>query len=176
MMKIIIVRHGQTIDNEKGLFQGHNPGILTEKGREQTKELALKLKDEKINAIYSSDLKRVLDTTEEIRKYHKDIPFHIVKELREIDCGSLGGTKYHEDFDWFKDLPDDAESMEQLGERASRFVKEVYKKYPNSTVLFVGSGKINKALHSVILKKDIEYVNTLPPSTNCEIKEFEYNG
>ena len=67
-MKLIIARHGETEENKKGILQGHLPGKLTELGIEQSKKLALRLKNEKIDAIYSSDLARASNTAKEIIK------------------------------------------------------------------------------------------------------------
>ena len=61
-MKLIIVRHGETIENQAKILQGHLPGTLSNKGIEQAKTIALNLKQEKIAAIYSSDLARAADT------------------------------------------------------------------------------------------------------------------
>ena len=65
-MKLIITRHGETEENKAGIIQGHLPGHLSEAGIEQAKKVAFRLKDEKINFIYSSDLDRAADTAKEI--------------------------------------------------------------------------------------------------------------
>ncbi len=82
-MKLILTRHGETIENKEGSLQGHLPGRLSETGKEQARKLALRLKDEKIDAIYSSDLVRTVDTAREIAKHHNSIPLHFVPKLRE---------------------------------------------------------------------------------------------
>ena len=74
-MKLIITRHGETIENAKRICQGHLGGNLSKKGKLQAKKLAERLKNEKLDVIYSSDLKRTKDTTKEIKKYHRNIPF-----------------------------------------------------------------------------------------------------
>jgi probable phosphoglycerate mutase len=93
-MKIILTRHGETIENRMGIAQGHLPGKLTEKGIGQAKKLALRLKDEKFDAIYSSDLARAADTAKEIIKFHPNVNAHFVKELRERNIGEFEGTKW----------------------------------------------------------------------------------
>ena len=65
-MRLILTRHGQTEENVKRILQGHMPGKLTPLGIEQAKKLASRLKDENIDAIYSSDLARTTDTTKEM--------------------------------------------------------------------------------------------------------------
>jgi len=57
-MRLILVRHGETEENVAKITQGHMPSKLTKQGIEQAKKLALRLKDEKIDKIFVSDLKR----------------------------------------------------------------------------------------------------------------------
>ena len=147
-MKLILTRHGETVDNVKGILQGHNPGELTEKGIEQAKKLALKLKEQKIDVIYSSDLKRAADTAKEILKLQPNTPIFFVKELREGNCGGFTGKKESE-IDWGK-KPNDAESMGNMQQRINSFLTSIYEKYKDKTVLFVGHNGINKSLVTVI--------------------------
>ena len=70
-MRLILTRHGETEDNVKEILQGQAGGKLTAKGIEQAKKLALRLKKEKIDKIYVSDLKRAVDTAKELHAYLK---------------------------------------------------------------------------------------------------------
>ena len=82
-MKIIITRHGETIENQEGIIQGHLPGTLSSKGLEQAEKLAERLKKEKLDYIFSSDLARSADTTKIISRYHKEVPVEFRRELKE---------------------------------------------------------------------------------------------
>ena len=64
MMIIYIVRHGQTEENLQRILQGHMPGTLTEKGKEQVRKTAELLAKEgvKFTKLVSSDLKRAMDS------------------------------------------------------------------------------------------------------------------
>ena len=64
MMTLYIVRHGQTEENLQRILQGHIPGTLTEKGKEEVREAAELLSKEgvKFTRIVSSDLKRAMDS------------------------------------------------------------------------------------------------------------------
>ena len=44
-MKLFLVRHGETEENQQGIMQGHMPGRLSEIGKLQAKKLALRLKN-----------------------------------------------------------------------------------------------------------------------------------
>lgn len=65
-MQIIIVRHGETEWNIRGIRQGHLDSRLTGKGLAQAKALGQRLAREKFTALYSSDLGRTVETAREI--------------------------------------------------------------------------------------------------------------
>ena len=60
--KVILVRHGQSLGNAKRVLLGHTDLDLSELGYAQARATAEALKDEKIDAIYSSDLMRAMNT------------------------------------------------------------------------------------------------------------------
>ena len=64
--QLIIVRHGQTEWNIKGIRQGHLDSPLTGRGLAQAKALGQRLAREKFSVLYSSDLGRALETAKEI--------------------------------------------------------------------------------------------------------------
>ncbi len=170
-MKLILTRHGETIENQKKIMQGHLPGHLSKRGIEQAKKLALRLKNEKIDAIYSSDLKRASDTAKEIAKYHKNIQINFVQELREANLGSLTG-KCSEDVDW-DNRPDNIESAASMQKRAKKLLDKVYNKYSNKTVIFVGHNGINKAMISVVLNKKAVDIEEIENQHNTSVNIFE---
>lgn len=170
-MKLIIVRHGQTEENLEHIMMGHMPGKLTKEGIEQAKKLALRLKDEKIDEIYSSDLKRAKDTTKEIVKYHPKIKVHFTKRLRETDFGSITGIKL-QDVDW-KNLPKDVETLNHLYERGKNFFKKVYSMHKNEVVLFVCHGAIKGAIIGAILDKGPDYIKGSASIENASVSIFE---
>jgi broad specificity phosphatase PhoE len=180
-MKLIITRHGETEENLKGILQGHLPGKLSLEGKKQAKKLALRLKYEKIDYIYSSDLARSVDTAKEIHKYHKKIPLTLTKELRERYLGKYQG-KTKEEVGWdFKDSknhfkqPKDSENKKQLYKRANNFLHKLQKKHKKDIVLIVGHGGINKALIAVITGKKHNDIYNLPKQHNTNISILELN-
>lgn len=64
--QLIIVRHGQTEWNIKGIRQGHLDSPLTGRGLAQAKALGQRLAREKFSVLYSSDLGRAIETAQEI--------------------------------------------------------------------------------------------------------------
>ena len=60
--KIIIERHGQSKGNAERIYLGHTDFGLNEEGVRQAEITAKHLSQEKIDAVYSSDLKRAYET------------------------------------------------------------------------------------------------------------------
>lgn len=109
-MKLILARHGETDWNKQRRMQGISDTELNETGRMQVEALAQSLKDKNVKAIYSSPLKRALDTAYAIG-YHHQIDVVPIDNLKELDVGEMDGLSYEEmssqysDFlkEWIKD-------------------------------------------------------------------------
>lgn len=157
-LRLIIVRHGETEENVKGIVQGQTHGKLTEKGRKQVKELALTLKNTKLDAIFSSDLRRAVDTADEIAKYHK-LKVRRIKILRERHAGTFH-RKLHDEMSADQVAsglskaeyrPRGGESLVDLKKRVAKFAKELYKNNNDKTVLVVTHGFVIKCMYSFYL-------------------------
>lgn len=93
--RIILVRHGQTDFNKERIIQGHLDTFLSKEGLEQAIVVAEKLNREKIDVIFSSDLKRAFQTASVIaQKLKKKVITS--KLLRERNFGELQGLKGEE--------------------------------------------------------------------------------
>ncbi|MBU0979951.1 MAG: histidine phosphatase family protein [Nanoarchaeota archaeon] len=168
-MKLILTRHGETEDNVRGILQGQLPGKLTKLGIEQGRKVAQRLKHEKIDVIYSSDLARAADTARLIAEFHPDAPFHLVKELRERDKGRFTG-KHRDEVDLSSA---EIESLTVLQNRTKSFLDKVYDSHPEETVLFVAHNGISKALVSVIIGERKEYVDDTEDHKHTAVSIFE---
>ena len=80
-MYIYIIRHGETYGNING--DGFTETDLTDNGLNQAFLLGERFKDERIDAIYTSNLIRAVKTGGEIHKYHKHANFNIFTSLME---------------------------------------------------------------------------------------------
>jgi broad specificity phosphatase PhoE len=87
-MRLILVRHGETDWNRQLRMQGQSDIELNELGRRQVEALALALKEENIEAIYASPLRRALETAEAINRFH-GVPIEVEEGLIEIDMGDI---------------------------------------------------------------------------------------
>lgn len=147
-MRLILVRHGETMWNRENRILGHTEIELTEKGRKQAQRLAQALKDEKVTAIYSSPLRRTRETADEIARFHH---VAVVPEdaLKELDAGELDGLTFGEvmerygDFlkEWLEDIPSlrmpGGESMAELHERTGAAVERIVNQHPDGVVILV---------------------------------------
>ena len=60
--RLLLVRHGETVDNVNRIMQGQTQGRLTLNGIEQARELGRQLRCEHIDVFLSSDLARAVET------------------------------------------------------------------------------------------------------------------
>lgn len=174
IMRLILTRHGETIENKKGIFQGEISGTLSRLGKQQAKKLALRLKNEKIDVIYSSDLKRALDTTKTIAKYHKKTLLIIDRQLRERYCGKLEGKKIPENFDW-ETISNGLESRKSIAKRAKSFVDKILKKHKNQTVLVVSHGGVQNAFLTLLHKQAGSEFSDFKGVTNTSVSMIDVN-
>ncbi len=94
-MRLILVRHGETDLNKQHRVQGLSNLGLNEKGRRQAEALAQALRNEKIDAIYSSPLRRAQETAQAIGRFHQ-VEVMIHDGLKELDVGEVDGMNYDE--------------------------------------------------------------------------------
>ena len=159
-MNIVLVRHGETIENATGIIQGQDPGNLSAKGVEQAKVVAKKLSNEHFDRVISSDLKRCVDTANEIMQFHSDVPINYAKELREMNFGDYQGLR-SVDIDWDA-LPGDilnrrapnAESGMEMRQRVVAFINTLLAAYHDETILIVTHGGPMRNIKSSIEKTD----------------------
>jgi 2,3-bisphosphoglycerate-dependent phosphoglycerate mutase len=94
-MKLLLVRHGESVGNFEGRLQGHTDYPLTERGREQALLTADRLRLVGVTDIYSSPLLRALTTAEVIGERIGKPPIDL-PGVREYDFGQLAGSTYAE--------------------------------------------------------------------------------
>ncbi|TAL47545.1 histidine phosphatase family protein [archaeon] len=180
-MKLIFVRHGETEENIQGVIQGHLPGRLSEKGKQQIADASKQLENEHIDYIYSSDLARAADTTKGIAKHHPNAPIEFVKELRERNYGEFTGKKKSEiDYQkWWDEIHTphvrhkDAEALEEVYNRVSIFMDKILHKHKNQTVLLVGHGFMGKVLRCVLSNQPAEKVRDMGRVENAGVSIYD---
>lgn len=134
-MRIIWVRHGETEANHQGKYVGHLDPAINENGQEQVRQLCQELAKHKLTTIYTSDLKRCVQTAEHIAKTcGGGVPIR-VPAIRELSFGKWEGWTYSEIMEreaehatkWydnpFEVSPPQGETVYQLGERVDEWIK-----------------------------------------------------
>ena len=154
-MKLILVRHGEVMNK-------HNSD-LTKKGRIQAALLAKKLKKEKIDAIYSSDLKRSKQTANFIGK-ERNQKIIFTECLREVPDEIIEKKKK----DW-KNKKIDIKRIKEL----KNFLNQLNKKYKENTVLLVAHAKTNRLIVSILTKLNPHSLLFFNQS-HCNITIVEY--
>ena len=93
MLKLILVRHTETIWNEELRYIGSTDLDLSSLGEKHAAMLAAYLSAEDVAAIFASDMKRARQTADAIAAYH-DVETKYLSELREVDFGEWEGLTY----------------------------------------------------------------------------------
>ncbi len=93
--RFFIARHGETVFNVSGRWQGQGDSPLTARGLAQARELGRALAHEPITAVYSSDLGRAAQTAQAVAEGHA-LDVWLEPRLREIDVGRWTGKSGEE--------------------------------------------------------------------------------
>lgn len=167
MTTLLLVRHGETFDNENQIMQGQTQGRLNPRGIEQARQLAEEMKERHIDAFVSSDLNRAIETCRIIAEPHNGT-IVTTPLLRERDWGAFTG-RFIPDLKG-EPFPDDVESLDKLLQRAQHFIDFIRKHFPDQTVLAVGHGIINKAIQAQFYHKQMREVERMG---NAEVRTLD---
>lgn len=152
-MKIYLLRHGQTNLNRDGKYQGAIDKDLNEFGKKQAELLGKRIQKFDIDIIYSSDLKRVIETSKIINNY-VNTEIIIKEELREINMGAWDTLTIEERYihnqdyanEWHKYLADmpypDGECGEDVCKRAMIVIEDIKKQQYENVAIVTSGGTI----------------------------------
>jgi len=107
-----LIRHGQTENNKNKVYCGWTDSELDRIGILQAEKISAYLKDEKIDAIYSSPMKRAVDTANAIALKQKDAKFYFEDSIREVNFGVFEGLTYN---DIYENYGDEAKKWTEQG-------------------------------------------------------------
>jgi len=91
-LRLIVIRHAQTVWNAAGRIQGQSDPELSKAGLKQCEMLAGRLASTSIDALYTSDLSRARRTAEAVASRHPGVRLEVDARLREIDLGAWEGA------------------------------------------------------------------------------------
>ncbi|NET32951.1 MAG: histidine phosphatase family protein [Cyanothece sp. SIO1E1] len=199
--RIILVRHGRSTYNDQGRYQGSSDdSVLTEQGTATARQVGQCLRHLPIQAVYSSPLRRVTQTTDAIvRELANVSPSVVDHTLREIDLSNWEGLPYQtvreqfaEDYRRWQERPHEFTLIStqsrgcstavveiphypvlDLYQRAQQFWQRMLPRHQGQTVLVVSHGGTNHALISTALGLTPEHYHRLQQS-NCGISLLEF--
>jgi broad specificity phosphatase PhoE len=185
MTELILVRHGETEWNVEQVFRGRIDVGLNETGVRQAELLAQYLGGVNIDAVYSSPLRRALNTAEVVARYHK-LEVKIAPGLIDFDFGKWQGLPHQEVKRRYKKLyaqwienphlikMPDGEGLSDVRERALPVVNEVIAKH-EGTVVLVSHRVVNKVLICALLGLDNSHFWNIRQDT-CGTTTFAYQN
>jgi len=185
-MKLIIVRHAESIANSKDVYDGNDGGLLTKRGRMQAKAAAGRLKKERIDKIFVSDLKRAVLTAEEIIKFHPNAHVFYEPLLKEQDVGEFAGKPYgtlrHESeksgIPQFIYKPPGGESIKELDNRIKKFLRKLLKDEDNNKtiLLVIHGGSIIRLMLNIFKDPDENYKKYIIDNTAVSVIDITKNS
>jgi probable phosphoglycerate mutase len=159
------IRHGETDWNVGRRVQGTTDVPLSTRGREQAEELAARLADWPIGAIYSSDLRRALETA---RPLAARLGLDVIVDpiLRERDFGAFEGlhdTEVEALLDdplvFWRDAdtrPDRGESRREVWHRVTGFVDRLLENPPADEIAIVSHGGPIRLAAAYLAREDVD--------------------
>ena len=169
-MKLYFVRHGRTVWNLEGRFQGASgDSPLLSESIDILKQLGQYLNEIHFDKIYSSDLPRAVKSAEIIQsQLQAPCPLKSIPDLREWQLGKLEGLKiatlnaiypqqikaFRSNLAQFDTKMFEAESLYSTTQRTIQFIKSL-KESPAENILIVGHGaNLTASLRTLIGYKE----------------------
>ena len=141
VVQVVFETHQTTEDNEAGLATGWLPGRLSPLGRRQATELGERRGHDGLDAVFSSDLARAVETVD-IAFARSDVPVLLDWRLRECNYGELNGMprdRVHVDRLARLAAPfPGGESWQEAVGRVGRFLADLLPRWDGARVLVVG--------------------------------------
>lgn len=184
-MRLIIVRHGESEWNRIHRYQGQLDAPLSELGVRQAEALAERLKNERLDQIYTSPLQRAAHTAEAIARHHPDVPYADEPALLEINHGEWQGRYAHEIIEQYaaglsewrqhptrSQMPG-GESFSNVLKRSLDFLEAIQARHRDQTVLVSTHDVVVKILVADALGMNMDRINRIWV-TNASISVIEY--
>lgn len=156
--RILAVRHGETAWNAATRIQGHTDIALNDVGRWQAQRLALACAEERLDAVYASDLVRARDTARALA-HGAGLEVRTDSGLRERGFGIFEGLTFDEVEQRYPDQarrwrqrdasfgPDGGETLLAFYERAVGTVATLAARHRGQHIAVVAHGGVLDALY-----------------------------
>ena len=186
---IYLLRHGESEGNLKRICLGHTNLGLTERGREQAERTAEALSELEIDAVYSSDLVRAMDTAEPNAR-RRGLTVVGVPELRELyfgdwenkavdylneTYGDMYSVGWRQNFGTF--VAPRGESIPECAERAELALKKIAAAHTGGAIVVTSHAATIRALWGRISgKSPEEYASFVPFPSNASFTLICFDG
>ncbi len=138
---VVFETHSTSVDNELGIATGWNQGELSEAGRAQARSLGERRRDDGLSAVFTSDLRRAVETAE-LAFAGTTLPVFQDARLRECNYGTLNGMpRARLEAERLLRLDDPfpgGESWRQAVHRVTGFLQELPRSHHAERVLVIG--------------------------------------
>jgi probable phosphoglycerate mutase len=162
MVRVLLIRHGQTEWNRVERYRGQIDVPLNETGRQQAQALARRLASWSIQAVYAGPLERAVKTAEPIAEV-LGLPCQPVAGFLDINYGEWVGLtpaeaalRDPESHDQWLNAPHlvripGGESLADIRDRAVAAVDELLDRHAEETIVIVGHQVVNKVVICAVL-------------------------
>ena len=193
VLKLYIVRHGETEWNVIKRFQGQLNTPLTEKGIKKLKETGKKLENVLFDEVYTSELGRTVASAEIIlneNNGYKNNKLELQKlaELNEVYFGVWQGLTYEEVFlkypeegnNYFYNVKNykaenvEAEKLEDALERFLKGINKILNRHKSGNILVVTHGTVFEMFINYVENKSIFDIDERTLMDNGDYKVFSY--
>lgn len=186
MLRLYLTRHGQTESNLNKIMQGWHNSELTELGKKQAQKLHKRIKHIEFEDVYTSPIKRAIDTAK-IVSGREDV--NPLDNLKEIGLGKWEGKSQEqiqrEDSQLFNNFWENphffniekGESFHDVKERAKQALDHIISKHDGVNILIVTHAAILNVIMLLFNKKDLSLVWQPPVQDNTALNIIEiYNS
>ncbi|MEX0755397.1 MAG: histidine phosphatase family protein [Actinomycetota bacterium] len=170
--RAILARHAESESNAANVLNG-DPKLrvpLTERGRDQARELRAVIDGEDIRAVITSEFPRAIETAD-LAVGHRNLPTVVVAELNDPRGGAWEGMDLDEYLAWAAasdpaDAPPDGESLREVLARVATALRVILAR-TEQAVLVIGHGlPISTVLAAA--EADLDERSVYPPVPNAE--------
>ena len=165
MIELVFETHSLSTDNERGIATGWLDGELSRRGRELAAELGARRHADGLDAVFTSDLRRAVETAE-LAFAGSGIPIYRDARLRECNYGALNGLPADlvtGERSKHVDVPfTDGESYADTVERMRSFLYDLAHSWDGCRVLLIGHSATRWALDHLLRGVPLEEVIDAP--------------
>ena len=155
MIEVVFETHSWSADNERGIATGWLPGALSPRGETLARELGRRRREDGIEAVFCSDLRRAVQTAElALEEWsHDQPPLLLDWRLRECDYGRLNGRpaiEVHASVAGPADRFPGGESWRDAVTRVTGMLHDLPTRWDGRRVLVIGHMAVYWALEHVV--------------------------